>query len=233
MSVSLIILTGIIILLMLGFGDRFLDKMKMSDRTAILVLASIALGIIIPPIKIGEYFLCSIGGFIIPFGICIYLLIRVGWSRDLARAIIGTILTAGLIIGFQYLMPGEPERIWVDPMLIYGLIAGFVAYVLGRSRRNAFICAVLGISVSTFITWLINWFGGTKEVLGLGVGGAFDTIVIGVLFAVGFAEFFGRMLQMMVPDSEKKEFDEKTGTFKSEKNGKLKSSKNGVKHEKN
>ena len=219
---------------MLGFGDRFLDEMKMSDRTALLLLALIAVGIIIPPIKIGSYFLCSIGGFLIPVGICIYLLVRVGWSRDMIRAIIGTLLTAGLIIGFQYLMPAEPEKIWVDPMFIYGLIAGFVAYVLGRSRRNAFICAVLGISLATFITWLINWLSGTQEVLGLGVGGAFDTIVIGVLFAVGFAEFFGRTLEMIMPDKEKKVFDKNTGAFMSEKNGKLKSNKQKeVKHENN
>lgn len=229
MSISLIIITGLILVVMLGFGDRFLDKMKMSDRTALIVLAIIAIGIIIPPIKVSNYFYFSIGGFVIPFAICVYLLIRVGFSRDLLRASIGTVITAAAIIGVQYLLPAEPEKLWVDPIFIYGTIAGIVAYVLGRSRRNAFICAVLGITLSKFVTWLINWCMGVKEVLGLGTAGAFDTIIIGVLFAVGFAEFFGKTMEKIFPDKDKKVFDKKTGTFKSEKNGKLKKSTENAK----
>lgn len=221
MSISSIILVGLLIVVMLGFGDRFLDKLKLSDRVAMIVLLLIVIGVVIKPIQITQYFSFSIGGFLIPFLLCVYLLIRVGWSRDLLRAVIGTVVTAGLIIGVQYLLPADPESMWIDPLFIYGFLAGVVAYVLGRSRRNAFICAVLGLVLAEFVNWFINWQMGVKEVLGLGVGGYFDTILLSVLFAVGFAEFFGEGMEKLFPNKNKKVLDKNTGTFKSEKNGKI------------
>ena len=75
MSVSLTIISILIILLMLGMGQRILDQLRLNDKQAIVLLLAIAIGIIIPPINFGGLVLISIGGFIIPFGICIYLLI--------------------------------------------------------------------------------------------------------------------------------------------------------------
>jgi hypothetical protein len=109
----------------------------------------------------------------------------------------------------------------VDNTFVYGIVAGIVAYVLGRSRRNAFVCAVLGISLSQIIQWIINWKLGAPTVLGLGVGGAFGTYVIAILISVGLCEFFGRAFTEAKPDNQEKRFNFKTHTYDSEKNGKL------------
>lgn len=224
MSVSLIILSTLIILLMFGAGQRILDQMRLNDKQAILVLLSIIIGIIIPPIYIGKYFCFSIGGFLIPFIICVYMLVSCGWSRDLLRATIGTLLVAGIVYGLEWLLPSNtPEDVIIDPMYFYGIVAGVVAYVLGRSRRNAFVCSVLGISLAMTIQFIVNMCIGSPTVLGLGVGGAFGTIVVSTILSVGLCEFMGRAFETAKKDDEKKEFNFETHTYDSEKNGKLNS----------
>lgn len=224
MSVSLIIISVIILLIMFGAGQRILDSLRLNDKEALLILILICIGIIIPPIWIGKYFCFSIGGFLIPFGLSIYLLISCGWSRDLLRAFIGTIVVAGLIYGLEWLLPANPENVIIDNMYVYGVVAGIVAYALGRSRRNAFICALFGITLAQLVQWLINFGMNTPEILGLGVGGAFGTYVVAIIISVAVSEFLGRCFESAKPDSEKKEFNYETHTYDSEKNGKLKSS---------
>jgi len=233
MSISLIILTILILAIMFGSGQRILDQMRMNDKQALLVLVSICIGLLIPPIYIGKNFCFSIGGFVIPFIICIYMLISCGWSRDLLRAVIGTIIVAGLCIAIEWILPADPEEMIVDPMFLYGVISGITAYALGRSRRNAFISAVLGISLAMVIQFFINKGMGATTVLGLGVGGAFGTLMISIIISVALAEFFGRMCESSKPDEEKKEFNYDTHTYDSEKNGKLRSEGDDNKQRKN
>lgn len=222
MTISLAILTAIIILLMFGAGQKILDNLRLNDKQAIIVLILIAIGIAIPPIYIGDYFAFSIGGYLIPLGLCIYMLISCGWSRDLLRAFIGIILVAGVCYGLDWLLPSDTaEDIIVDNAFVYGIVAGIAAYALGRSRRNAFVCSILGISLSQIVQWIINFCLDTPTVLGLGVGGAFGTYVISVLIAVGLSEFFGRAFEGAKPDEEQKQFNYQTHTYDSEKNGKL------------
>lgn len=213
MSISVFIITAIIILIMFGAGQRVLDRMRLSDRWALIILASIVVGIIIPPIKITSNFSFSIGGFLIPLWVAVYLMIKVGWSKDLLRAIVGSILTSVLIVLLQILMPANtPQDIIVDNTFIYGIIAGIVAYALGRSRRNAFICSVVGLTLSSVIVFIYNMIMGVPSELHLGVGGAFDTIVISTLIAVGLAELIGKTAEMMTK-SENKVYNFEAGRF--------------------
>ena len=225
MSVSLIILSIIILLIMFGVGQRILDSLRLSDKQALVILVAICIGIIIPPIWIGPYFCFSIGGFLIPLGVSIYMLISCGWSRDLLRAFLGTIIVAGLIYGLEWILPADPEEMLIDNMYIYGIVAGLVAYGLGRSRRNAFISCLFGITLSQLVQWIVNFAMKTPSILGLGVGGAFSTYIVAIIIAVALSEFIGRCFQMVNPDNEKKEYNYETHTYDSEKNGKLKNQK--------
>ena len=213
MSISLILVSAIILLLMFGAGERILDKLKLNDRWAIGIMIAIAIGILIPPIKITDNFSFSIGGFLIPVGLCVYLMIRAGWSWDLFRAVVGTIVTAGAVLGVQYLLPSEtPESIVVENVFLYGLIAGSVAYAMGRSRRNAFICSVLGLTLASVAQFIISLGTGVVVPLNLGAGGAFDTIVISTILAVGLAELFGKTAEMVV-GKKVKLYSLETGEF--------------------
>ena len=226
MSVSLTIISIITLLIMFGVGQRILDSLRLNDKEALIILILICIGLIIPPIWIGEYFCFSIGGFLIPLGLSIYLLISCGWSRDLIRTIIGTILVAAIIYVLEWLLPADPESMVIDNTYIYGVIAGVVAYVLGRSRRNAFISCLFGITLAQVIQWIINFVKDTPSILGLGVGGAFGAYVVAIIISVALAEFLGRCFESAVIDKEAKEFNYKTHTYNSEKNGKLENLEN-------
>lgn len=221
MSVSLVILSILILLVMFGVGQRILDSLRLNDKQALVILICICIGIVIPPIWIGKYFCFSIGGFLIPFALSVYLLISCGWSRDLARAFFGTILVAGIIYGLEWLLPSSPEGMIIDNTYIYGIVAGVVAYALGRSRRNAFVSAILGLSLAQLIQWLVNLSLNTPTILGLGVGGAFGTYIVSIIISVAVSEFLGRCFETAAINKEKKEFNFKTHTYDSEKNGKL------------
>lgn len=216
MQLSVWIITALILLIMFGAGQRILDKLRLSDKWAIAILVAIAVGIIIPPIRIGSMFSFSIGGFLIPFALCIYMLVRAGWSTDLLRAFTGTILTASAILLLEIFMPsGTPEDVIVDNTFLYGIVSGVIAYVLGRSRRNAFVCSVFGITLASIVVHIYNMVQKVPTTLSLGVGGAFDTIILSVLIAVGLAELIGKTAEIVV-GKEEKVYNYKTSEFADE-----------------
>ena len=228
MSVSLTIITVVILLVMFGVGQRILDSLRLNDKQALLILILICIGIIIPPIWIGEYFCFSIGGFLIPFALSVYLLISCGWSRDLLRAFVGTVLVAGIIYGLEWLLPADPEDVLIDNMYIYGFVAGVVAYVLGRSRRNAFVSCLFGLTLSQLIQWFVNFGLKTPSILGLGVGGAFGAYVVSIIIAVAVSEFLGRCFETASLKDENKKFNYESHTYDSVKNGKLNTNKSEI-----
>ncbi len=226
MSVSLIIISVLILLVMFGAGQKILDNMRLNDKEALIILISICIGLLIPPIWIGPYFCFSIGGFLIPLAISIYLLISCGWSRDLLRVFFGTIIIGGIIYGLQWILPADPEAVIIDNMYIYGIVAGIVAYVLGRSRRNAFVSCLFGLVLVDLVQWIYNYATGVPSILGLGVGGAFSTYIVAIIISVALCEFLGRCFEAASGNKEKKKFNFKTHTYDSEKNGKLESDDN-------
>lgn len=214
MNFGLVVITVVLIALMCGAGQRILDKMRLNDKWALGIVLGIVVGIIIPPIKITNNFSFSIGGFLIPFGVCVYLLIANGWNFDLVRAVFGTIITTGLILLLQWILPSKtPEDVVIDITWVYGIISGLVAYILGRSRRNAFICSVFGLTLASVIQFFINLSRGVVVPLKLGVGGAFDSMIMSILLAVGLCELIGTTAEMVVNKSNKKVFSMETGEF--------------------
>ena len=205
---------------MFGVGQRILDDLRLSDKWALVILISICIGIVIPPIWIGKYFCFSIGGFLIPLALSIYLFVSCG-KRDLLRALFGTFLVAGIIYGLEWILPADPEEVLVDNMYVYGVVAGIVAYALGRSRRNAFVSCLFGITLAQLVQWVINMCSGEKSILGLGVGGAFSTYIVAIIISVALSEFLGRAFESAYGDKEKKVYNYKTHTYDSDKNGKL------------
>lgn len=221
MSISLIIIWILILLIMFGAGQRILDSLRLNDKEALIILILICVGLLIPPIWIGSYFCFSIGGFLIPFALSVYLLISCGWSRDLIRACIGTILVAGIIYALEWILPADPEDVLIDNMFVYGVVAGVVAYILSRSRRNAFVSCLFGVVLAQLIQWIINMASGTPSILGLGVGGAFGVYVVAIVISVAVSEFLGRCFECASKDNEDKVFNFETHTYDSEKNGKI------------
>ena len=202
MSVGMILLTVVAMLVFFGVAQRVLDKLHLTDRAALILIALMFFGTLIPNITLGKVTF-SIGGALIPIGICVYLLIRADTSRERVRALIGSLITAGIIYGLSHFMPEEPEAIRVDPMYLNGLAGGIIAYLFGRSRRGAFVCGVLGVLFADIAVALINWNNGIDQQLMLGGAGIFDAMVISGLIGVVLAEFVGEILERIARGSDR------------------------------
>ena len=90
-----------------------------------------------------------------------------------------------------------PIQTIVDPNYVYGLAAGVIAYLLGRSRRAAFFAGVVGVLLADIAVAALNWSRGIDQTLHLGSAGALDAVVISGLLAVLLAEFIGEAIERM------------------------------------
>lgn len=197
MSVGMIFLTASAILVFFGAAQRALDKMYLTDRTALLLIALMFFGTLIPNIGTNQISI-SIGGAVIPVGICIYLLFKADTVQEKLRTIVGAILTGAIIYAISSLSPDEPEAIIIDPIYLNGIAGGLIAYLLGRSRRGAFVCGVLGVLIADLAVGIVNYFNGVEQTLVLGGGGAFDAVVLSGLLGVVLAELMGELIERFV-----------------------------------
>ena len=194
MSIGLVLLTVVSILVLFGAAQRVLDKMHLTDRAALVITAAIFLGGLLPDIRLGNVSV-NIGGALVPFGVAVYLLIKTDTAREFWRAVAGSVVTAGIVYALGHVLPDEPEKITVDPNYVYGIAAGVVAYILGRSRRAAFICGVLGVLLADIAVGVVNYAKGIDQTLMLGGAGAMDVVVLSGLIAVLLAEIVGEIIE--------------------------------------
>lgn len=187
-------LSALAVLVLLGVGQRVLDKMRLSDRAALLLIVLMFVGGLIPDIDLGPVRV-NIGGALIPLGICVYLLATADESAERVRGIVGTVLTSGAVYLLGRVMPSEPESIVLDPIYVCGIAGGVVGWLLGRSRRGAFICGVLGVLLADTVNAIALWAAGIDQKLVLGGAGLFDTAVISGILAVLLSELVGETIE--------------------------------------
>ena len=156
MSISLILLSVVSALVLFGTAQRVLDRMQLTDRAALVIAALIFFGGLIPDIRLGNV-VFNIGGFVVPLGVCIWLLVKTDTRTEVRRSLFGSVLTGAAVYLLGRLLPSEPEKMLIDPNYLYGIAGGIIAYVLGRSRRAAFICGILGVILADTAVALINW----------------------------------------------------------------------------
>lgn len=202
MSIGMVLLTVLALLILFGIGQRVLDRMYLTDRQALLMVAAIFIGGWLPDIPLGRVTL-NIGGALIPLAICIYLLVRAGTNKERVRALVAAVLTGAAVYLLGRFMPADPIQTFIDPNYVYGLAAGVIAYLLGRSRRAAFFAGVVGVLLADIAVGAVNWANGIDQTLHLGSAGALDAVVISGLLAVLLAEFVGELLERMATGSAK------------------------------
>ncbi|MGN0779516.1 MAG: DUF1614 domain-containing protein [Aristaeellaceae bacterium] len=197
MSSGMVILTVVAVLIYFGVVQRVLDRMYLTDRAALLLVAVMFVGTLLPNVTVGRVSV-SLGGAVIPVGVCIFLLCKADTAGEVGRTIVGSLLTAGAVYGLSVLLPSEAEQLPMDPNLLYGLSAGVIAWVLGRSRRGAFVCGVLGVLLADIATAVMNWSRGIDQQLVLGGAGIADAVVISGVLAVLLAELVGEIVERVV-----------------------------------
>ena len=193
MPIGMIILLVVGVLVYFGIAHRILDRMRLTDRQALLFIAAVIVGsfinipIMSSPIDVS----INVGGGLLPLALAVYLIAKADETAERVRAVLSAIVVAGAVfLGSRYL-PYEPEDMFLDPKLMYGLAAGIIAYVAGRSRRSAFIGGVLGIILSDAVHAVTLVQRGIPGTTAIGGAGAFDVVMIAGIVGVMLAELVG------------------------------------------
>lgn len=203
MSIGMILLIVVAVLTLFGLTQRVFDRMKLNDKMALVFVAAMFVGGIIPDIQITDNISFNIGGALIPLALCVYLFVKSERAVEKWRSIIASIVTGGAVYGLLRVLPAEPESIVFDPNYVCGVAAAIIAYVLGRSRRCAFIAAVVGSLLSSIINAIVQAAQGLPYTLALGGGGFFDTVVLSGILAVVICEVVGEIWERAVKSREK------------------------------
>ena len=213
MTIGMIILIVVAILILLGVGQRVLDRMRLNDKLALLFIALIiGLGFI-PDIRVTDVFAFNLGGAVVPLALCIYLFVKADTAWERWRSILASLVTGAAIFAIGMFAPDEPETITVDPIILYGLAAGLIAYIFGRSRRCAFIAGVVGMMLSNTANAIYVGSKGVPQDFVLGGAGALDGIVIAGIVAVLLAELLGEIIERMKRGTKRPTREFRNGEF--------------------
>lgn len=229
MPLSYILLSILGLFVLFGFAHRVLDRMKMTDTWALLIIIGMIIGTLLPNIPITKSVSINIGGAIIPIAVSVYLFIKADSAKEKLNAVLASILAGALVYTAGRILPHEPEAMFIEPNYIYGIIAGLIAYLFGRSRRCAFIAGVMGIILSDITQAVVNAVIAVPGIISIGGAGAADSIVISMIIAVFLSEILGETREKLQGGTSKKDteigtrmasslVDEEIHDFKSDNN---------------
>ncbi len=191
--IGTILLLIVSLLIYFGVAQRVLDRLRLSDKAALGAIAALIIGGFINiPLPGGPSIEASlnVGGGIVPLFLSGYLLTKTT-NIERLRAAAGIIATATAIYLAGLFLEAEPEAMAIDPLYLYPLVGGVIAYLIGRSRRGAFIAATMGILLFDIVSYLRIMLLGIPGSVLIGGGGAFDAIIVAGILAVVLAEFIG------------------------------------------
>lgn len=194
MSIGMILLLVCALLILFGVLQRVLDRMALTDRQALLCVAAIFIGGWLPDIDLGMVTI-NIGGALIPIIVCVYLFLHAGSAKERMRAAVASAVNAASVYAIGLLFPADPARMPFDPLILYGIAGGIVSWLLGRSRRSAFIAGILGVILADILVGITVWFRGIAQAIHIGSAGALDAIVLSGLTAVLLCELVGETME--------------------------------------
>jgi hypothetical protein len=212
-NIGFILLTVTGLLILFGAGQRVLDRLRLTDIQAIVFIALIIAGGFVPDIPVSDSFAFNIGGALIPLVLCIWLWIKADTARERARCLVASVITGISIFLLGRYMPADPQALPIEPGYAYGIAAGLIAWVLGRSRRGAFIAGTLGVMLANVGSWLYARSLGADQSLVLGGAGGYDVIVIAGLLAVLISELVGELVERITRGRDKPAREYVNGSF--------------------
>lgn len=211
LPVGTILLIIVAILVYFGLLHRVLDRMRLSDTAALVIVLLMAAGTFLDiPISRGAIPVrVNVGGAIIPLIVAIWVTATADEASEKWRSIFAALATGAVVWGLtKVLNPDEQFMRW-SPLLVFGIAAGIIAALSGRSRRAAFVGGIGGLLVADIIHWIEL---ATKRIPGsvaFGGAGTFDATVISAILAVGLVEFLGEAREKVVKSGGGNERDER------------------------
>lgn len=193
---GILLVVTVTALIYLFLVHRVLNRMRLSIFSALLILLAMLAGGFLPPIPLWRGLSINVGGALIPLGLVVYLVVTSDEAIEKVRGFAAATAAAIVVWGADRLLPINPGSAGyeLDPLYLPAAIAGFVAYLLGRSRRASFTGGVLGILLLDLAAWSENLFRGFRDItIILGGAGIFDATLISGVLAALFAELVGEV----------------------------------------
>lgn len=199
-SFGYFLLGTIVVLVYIILLHRVLDRLRLSWKIALILLLFMFGGTFLPEIPLTNGLALNIGGMLIPLGIALYLIITADQRAEKKRALLTAAVVALTMWGLNRLLPRDPGYLGfdIDPLFMPALVGGAIAYIFGRSRRAAFIGAVLGVLFLDLASWVENLIMGLPQaVVTLGGGGVFGAAVLSSALALLLAEVVGEIRERL------------------------------------
>lgn len=198
MPFGVIALLAVAVLVYFGVLHRVLDRMRLDDRTALLIIFLMIVGSFFnltilrqPPLVL------NIGGALIPIGIAVYLITTADTRREQLRGSAAALLAgAAIYLSIKFLNPEEQTMV-IDPAYFFAIVAGVIGYLAGRSRRSAFVAGTMGVVLADIAHYVEISARNVPARTWIGGAGAFDAVVIAGLLAVALAEIVGETREFM------------------------------------
>lgn len=206
-SVGRWLLIGLSVLIFLGITERVFDRMHLTNKMALAMVAALVVGSFVNvPLFNGENLevQVNLGGALVPVALALYVWFKAGTTKERVRSLAGALITAGVIFAMGRFLNLDEYALPIDVIYIYPIIAGLLGYAFGRSRKGAFISAVLGIFFFDLLHGVYLIATNTKGLVHFGGGGIFDTIILSGVLAVVLAEVIGETRERLQggPSSE-------------------------------
>ncbi|MBR6756013.1 MAG: DUF1614 domain-containing protein [Peptococcaceae bacterium] len=189
-----LILVGLTLLIFFGLAERVLDRMHLTDKQAIIIVIAIFIGSFfnVNLYQSSELTIrLNLGGALLPLALALYVWLQAGTMKEKMRSLFGAVLTSALIIGIGWFFRNDEYALPIDMLYLYPIIAGLIGYLFGRSRKGAFVAAVLGVLFTDIAHGIYLIWTNTPGLVHFGGGGIFDSIVLAGVLAVCLAEFIG------------------------------------------
>jgi uncharacterized membrane protein len=188
--IGIVLLVIVSVLIFLGMAQRVLDRLYLSDKGGLVVIAAMVAGSFVD-VPLGGGNSVNLGGAVIPVGLAIYVLSKAGSGKEWIRAVLGIVVTTGILYGVNKIYRFDTSQGILEPQYLWAIIAGIVAYIAGRSRRLSFIVATLGVLFMDIAHIIEVRMARLNVPTRIGGAGVFDTIVIAGVLAVLLAELIG------------------------------------------
>lgn len=184
------------VLIYFGVAHRALDRLRLSDRGALAIIAAMIVGgwfnlfLARKPVEL----VVNVGGGLVPLALAFYLVVTADKARERWRSVVAALVAGAAVYSLGLIMPSGPEglpRKLIDRLYLAPLVAGTVAYLAGRSRRAAFVAGIMAIILSDAANFTLLVAKGIPGRTWVGGAGAYDATVISGLLAVFLAEVVG------------------------------------------
>ncbi|MBR6788877.1 MAG: hypothetical protein IKM44_03625 [Clostridia bacterium] len=185
MTIGLVILGISAVLLFFGVAEKFFDRLGLTSWLAFLLILALIVGAVTPELRT-DFFVITVGGFIVPLVVGIILFAIASRQGSFAKTLLSVFLVTSVATLFRIVMSSETVNVLASNLII-GFVCGAVAFLCAGSRLGALAGGMLGVDLGDLISAISYAYILGEGILTLG-SGIFDGIIISTAFALVVAE---------------------------------------------